>query len=216
VDADGFVHALNEGMVGLGAQGAKARIDNVIVQKLADPVSVERGTTFSKSPADALKAPASGTWNLSSGRYSTTVASTSAPSMVLSTIGVTGPTYSASIETTFTTTAMGGIVFDVYSVDSYKFVVIDATTNRLLIGHYAKRTGWIVDFAVKLATVAGDCALAVSLQGNVVNVSVDGTGVGGYAYNALVTDGRSGLIGVAGTTSFDSMSVKSTDPASSP
>jgi len=54
-------------------------------------------------------------------------------------------------------------------------------------------------------------AVTATLKGSTVSVAVDGYTVASYAYNALVVDGRFGLLSRGGVTSFDSVTVKSND-----
>ncbi len=58
-----------------------------------------------------------------------------------------------------------------------------------------------------------DYTLGMSLKGSTVSVTLNGQVVLGYAYNAATVDGRFGLMAVTGTTKFDDVVVKSTDPA---
>ncbi len=67
VDAEGFVYFLNQGMVGLGANNAKAQIDNVVVQRIAPETTLEQTVTFSGTGEAAFAAlfqpPAGGNWS---------------------------------------------------------------------------------------------------------------------------------------------------------
>ena len=48
---------LNEGMVGLGANNAKAQIDNVVVQRIAPETTLEKTLDFVSGDPDLFNAP---------------------------------------------------------------------------------------------------------------------------------------------------------------
>ncbi|MBN1193463.1 MAG: hypothetical protein JXA36_07225, partial [Coriobacteriia bacterium] len=109
------------------------------------------------------------------------------------------------------TVGAAGMVFDYYDSKDYKFAWLDATTGALVLGHvrHGVRT---IDATVALGIKARSLhLLGLTLQGNVLSVLVDGRLVLTRTYNALITDGASGLIAVGGASKFDSMSVATND-----
>jgi hypothetical protein len=216
VDADGYVHYLNEGMVGLGTDNAKGRIDNVFVQVLPQNITFDRTEDFSTGSGELLAGTGTGNWVASGGYLVATPApmSPAEPAIMLSTAAPVGAAYSVTMETKLATTGSGGFVFDRYTSTDYKFVNIDKVTGKVIIGHRTKRGGVVIDATAALpASATGDYTLRAVLTGNVVTVSVNGQQVLSFAYFALVTDGRFGLMSAGGTTTFDSYSVKTTDPS---
>jgi hypothetical protein len=212
VDADGFQYFLNEGMVGIGANNAKAQIDNVVVQRIAPETTLEKTVEFTdEDPAfDALfKAPLGGNWEVTDGRY------VGADSVDLIDMTI-HPAYLLDLSATLGTEARGGFVFDYYGPDDYKFVALSAQSGEVLIGHRTARTGLMIDAAWSDPDLIGssdDHALGATLMGNTVSVMLDNQGVLSFAYNALVTDGRVGLLAQNGSASFDMFKVMTDDPA---
>ncbi len=212
LDADGFVHTISEGMIGLGANGAKANIDNVVVQQIQE--TIEKTADFS-GPTQLLKAPSTRTWTLADGRYSGT-ASAEGPAINLFNLAIS-PSSLLELEGTFKLTsagAEGGFVYDFYGLTDYKFAVISASTKKIVLGH---RLGnrWTIDATANFNNfaVGTDYTLGVTLRGTTVNVTLNGNTVLSRAYNSLVTDGEFGLFSRFGTTSFDSIMVGSDDPS---
>ena len=100
------------------------------------------------------------------------------------------------METTFSTSAMGGLVFDYYDEDNFKFAAIIAGASQVVIGHHTSR-GWFMDaISTRKITPGTDYRLGVSLRGSTVSVTLDGQAVVGTAYNSVVVD----VIGLLHTT----------------
>ncbi len=211
VDAYGISHGLNDGMVGLGARNSKAQIDNVTVQRLAPVTTFSQTVDFSSGPTSLLQAPMSGTWSLASGRY-TGAAGAATPAIDLTAINV--PSYSlVDLSGILKTTGAGGFVFDVYSATDFKFVTISA--GQITLGHRTAK-GWFTDATYSntaLILANTDYTLGLTLKGTTVSVTLNNQVVLSRAYNALVTDGEFGLFSRTGTTSFDSVTVKSDAPS---
>ena len=74
------------------------------------------------------------------------------------------------------------MVFDQYSPNDFKFAVVSALTNQVLIGHHTARDGWVVDAALgrSIDHVDGH-NLNVTVQGTTVSVELDGQTVLGYS-----------------------------------
>ena len=124
------------------------------------------------------------------------------------------------LEATLNTQASGGMIFDYYESESFKFAAISAENNQILIGHYLAKSGWSIDATFDSIIEADkDYDLAVSLKGRTVSVSVKEAGTQNwqamvsYAFNAAVVDGYFGLLSKDGVSSFDQVKVKTNDPA---
>jgi hypothetical protein len=210
VDADGISYNIKEGMVGLGANNSKAKIDNVIVQRLAPVTTFSKTVDFSSGTTGLFQAPLTGTWSLVNGRYAGTGTAT-LPAIDLTAINVTSASL-IDLSGTFKTTGEGGSVFDEYAADDFKFVTISA--GKITLGHRTPR-GWFTDAVYNNASlVAGsDFTLGVNLRGSMVSVLLNNQMVLSKTYNALVTDGNTGLFSRSGVTSFDTVTYKSDDPA---
>jgi hypothetical protein len=107
---------------------------------------------------------------------------------------------------------MGGVVFDRYADNDFKFVAIDAQGDRLIFGHVDKR-GLQIDNAVSRVFDAGvQYTLKLVLKGASVSATVNGAMVGSWGYNSAVVDGKVGVFAKGGA-SFDSVRVRTNDPA---
>jgi hypothetical protein len=107
----------------------------------------------------------------------------------------------------------GGVIFDRYAADDFKFAAVSRATNQVLIGHHTAREGWVVDAVAARTLAAGDLKLTVSLKGSTVSVNLNGQAVLGHVFNALVVDGAYGLVVRSGSASFDSFTVQTDDPS---
>ena len=213
VDPDGFVRALNEGFVGLGADNAKARIDNVIVQVLRPDVTYDNTTGFDSLPMDLFGTPQSGQWELQNGSYLGSPDAGMDRAVDLANFRI-GAAYRLDLTTDLATQGAGGFVFDAYGPDDFKFVTISSQTNQVLLGHHTARDGWVIDQALTRTILAGvTYTLGLTLQGNLVEVLLNGQKVLSHAYNALVSDGGFGLFSRDASTSFDSFRLQTNDPA---
>ena len=106
----------------------------------------------------------------------------------------------------------GGVIFDYYDQNDFKFVSVVAGTNQIVIGHHIKNS-WVVDAVVaKNIALNTDYTLSVSLQGTTVSVSLNSQAALGFVYNASVTDGQAGLFTRDGSASFVGYTVKTDDP----
>jgi hypothetical protein len=206
----GFVHWPNEGMVGLGANNAKAAIDNLVVQRLAPVMTFDETVDFNDgTTTDLLQEPTTGTWALASGRYDG-VADGSTPAINLTSVLVS-PASLINLSATVATTDEGGFTFDQYDPENFKFVTISA--DQIALGHHTSR-GWFTDATVDIATPTGnDVEIGLKLKGTTVSVTLNDQPVMSYLFNALVTDGAFGLLSRVGSTSFDTLTVQSDDAA---
>ena len=125
-----------------------------------------------------------------------------------------GTPYLLRIETKLVANDIGGVIFDQYSPYDFKFAVVSALTNQVLIGHHTARNGWVVDAAVgrSIDQVDGH-NLTVTVQGTTVSVELDGRTVLGYSYNANAVDGNFGLLSRGDPSSFAAVTISTNDPA---
>ena len=229
IDARGVQHGLNAGIVGVGGRDAKTQIDNVVVQKAPEPITVDVIADFSAaSPASRLFNSAvgrTGTWAGGSGgdnRYTATTTDANIAAINLASVGSLPITPGSllSIETTLKTSGMGGVVFDYHGPNYYKYVVLSADAKQILIGHRSGNT-WTTDPSVALnVNTSTDYKLGVSLRGGLVNVSINGGVVVSKIYTETVTDGGYGLISLrgatSGVTSFDIIRISSDEGGYAP
>jgi hypothetical protein len=197
-------------MVGLGGNNSKAKIDNMVVQRLAPVFTYTETLDFSSGTTSLLESPTSGQWSVSDDRYDGT-ASTDTPAINLTSLAVS-PAAVIELSATLSVTGEGGFVFDQYDVENFKFVTISSGT--ITIGHHTDK-GWFVDATYSDPSIdAGtDRTLGITLKGTTVSVTLDDQALVGHVFNALVTDGRFGLLSRTGSTSFDTVTVQTDDPS---
>ena len=211
-DADGFTYGLNAGMVGIGANNSKGRIDNVKVQVLPPEITFASTEDFSTVNSQLFNGERLGNWVFDAGRYLGTPTEPGEPAVSLTGLSV-APAAVLELETLVNTSGTAGLVFDYYDAEHFKFVALAAATGEVVIGHHTAH-GWAVDVAVDRGLQAGtDHTLELKLVGSSVSVIVDGQMVLGHVYNGLVVDGDNGLMTKAGDSSFDDFSFRTNDPA---
>jgi hypothetical protein len=205
---DGDWVALNKGLVGFGSDNSRGVLDNLAVQAVPADATFDSTEYFEDGAADQFTGPKTGTWSISGGRYVATGWSMSSLDL-----GATvEPSSSLEIEGTLSTTAIGGLVFDAYATNDYKFVALDVAGQRVVVGHVDKKGSWIVDATFAKALTAGlDYTLDLVLAATVVTVTLGGNVLGSYAYNSAVGDGELGTLSKSGTVSVDRVRVKSND-----
>jgi Ca2+-binding RTX toxin-like protein len=212
---DGETYGLNKGMVGFGSQNSRGYFDNITIQILPPQITLDYKEEFADGDVHPFTPEPEGAWSVAGGRY--TVAAP-APGTISSSLFQVGVQIRASSYLELTvglrTAGIAGFVFDRYAEDDYKFVALDVTTGRVLIGHVSPRSGYRVDFAVARTLAAGaDYTLQLVLKGTTLSVVVNGQFVVSFAYNGIVVDGLFGLAAWSGTASFDNFRLRTDDPA---
>ena len=221
VDADGWVYGINDGMIGLGSDNSRGTFDNLSVQVLPPEYTLEVTEDFEDSLVEFLTIPVEGTWQMVSGAYQGTP-EFSGRAISLIDLGTTDSLQANSvldIDAIINSEATSGIVFDYYNAEDFKYAGLSANSDQLIIGHYVDGK-WFVDAASELnIDDATDYQLALSLKGTTVDVSLKEEGadnwqaIVGYVFNAVTVDGQFGLLAKDGIASFDSVTVKTDDPA---
>jgi hypothetical protein len=108
---------------------------------------------------------------------------------------------------------LGGLVFDYYGPNDFKFVRIDAARDVVEVGHVDQKNGLSIDKVYdKTLDDASSHHLKLSFIGASVSISVDNAMLGTYGFNAALVDGEFGLVSF-GTTLFDEMTIRTNDPA---
>ena len=225
IDKFGAKHGINDGIVGIGALGAAAQIDDVVVQAPPGAITLDKTVTFAAtSPAtDLFGTPMTGTWTTTAdGRFLATATLASTPAVNLMNIGAYPVTAGSLLEitTTLKTGGQGGVVFDYQGASSFKYAILSADGKQVVLGHH-KGSAWITDASYSTTVSSStDYKLTVSLRGGLVNVSLNGAVVASKVYNETVTEGRFGLISFkgasSGQTSFDIVQVRTDEAAYAP
>ena len=211
VDATGFSYGLNIGMVGIGANNSKSRIDNVQVQVLPLEITYQSTEDFTDGVTDLLR-ELSPEWEISGGRYDATPSGANGHSISTSALSV-APASLLELKTTLRAQGIAGITFDVYGPENFKFAALSVDTDQVIIGHHTAHNGWAVDAAADWILEEGtDYDITVSLKGLTVSVFVEQQAVVGHAFNALTVDGEYGLIARSEGASFDEFTIRTNDP----
>jgi len=217
---DGYVYGLNYGYVGVGSDNSRGSYDNIRVQVLPPQVTFDNTENFSDGAADLFSAGTTGVWSTSGQRYAVTPSGGAAMSLL--DLGPDHLNHGSLLEMTTKVNTQGraGIVFDRYGDESFKWAAIDAVADKLIVGHYTKKGGWVEDASMAVAITAGlDYTLGVTLKGTTASATLAGASGGnfiamaGYAFNASTVDGNFGLMAVSGAASFDDVRVKTDDSA---
>lgn len=224
IDSLGIKHMLNYGLVGIGSNGgASSQIDDVVVQAPPGAITLDKTADFGATkPASLLftQPPLSGTWQTTTdGRYLATAADAIDPAINLIGYPVT-PGSMLSIQTTMKTFGQGGIVFDYFGPQEFKYATLSADGRQIIIGHHTG-TAWVVDSVYNTNIGSGtDYQVGFTLKGGLINVSLNGSVVASKLYNSVITDGGYGLISFkglrSGQTSFDIVQIKTDDSAYAP
>ena len=209
---DGYSYGLNWGLVGVGSDNARGSFDNVTVQVLPPQITFDQTETFADGVADLFTGHRTGGWSVSAGVYSATPATGTAMSLL--DIGPDHLNVASYLEFSSKVVANGraGFAFDRNADGGFKFVMVDAPADKVVIGHYTAKSGWVSDAVVSKVINSGTTyALGVTLKGSTVSVTLDGQTVLGYAFNAATVDGNFGLMATDGSASFDDVRVRTND-----
>jgi hypothetical protein len=207
---DNQPYGLNKGLVGLGSNNSRGQFQNFTVQDLPPQATMDNTEDFADGVADLFTGGNASTWTVSAGRYAGTPAggnvATSLMTLPVRAAGDTTVTFESNLIAAGA--GSGGLLFDYYSATDFKYVTVDVAAGKVVVGH-RKKNQWLTDASFAASLTAGvDYKLSLSLQGGTVVVSLNGTQLGSFAYNAVVTDGGLGTISRVGTTSFDNVHVQ--------
>jgi hypothetical protein len=210
-DQWGILQGLNDGLVGLGGDNSKAAIDNVIVQRLAPEISFTDTDSFTNSVGNLFTVPESGVWNVTGGFFTGIAGAQTAVTLMSPDVAAA---YLVRLSASLQTTGEGGLVFDYYGPETYKFVSISSETSEIVIGHRTSK-GVVADavYTNPYFDFSALNDLEIILKGTTISVTFNGALVSGFVYNALVTDGGFGLLGASGSTAFDEATFQTDDPA---
>src|SRR5262249_11787204 len=152
---DGTSVALNKGLVGFGSNNSIGTLDNVAVQSVYTGNTLDATEYFEDGTPDQFTGPASGTWSESTGR-DVGSAGSSAYSLTTSDYGTTiQPTSGVTVDAVLNTNGIGGIAFDTYGANDFKFAALNVLAQQVEVGHVAKNGGWVVQSTFAATLTAG-------------------------------------------------------------
>ena len=213
----GQSYGVTTGMLGVGTENAVGSFDDLAVQVLPRPISLDDTDLFDNTNEGLLNGERVGLWSRTDGRFNGAPEAGTDVAVSLIDVGLHRGLNQASIlelNGTLATEGTGGYIFDRYDATDFKFAALDAVNGKVLIGHHTEHDGWVVDASVSATIQEGkDYDLDVTLRGRNVRVELDGVAVLDHDFNGLVLDGEFGLLTAEGETSFDTFNVRSDDPA---
>jgi Ca2+-binding RTX toxin-like protein len=205
---DGQAHGLNMGLVGFGSDNARGTFDDLVIQALP-PQTTYVATDDFATGAGRFTGATRGTWTTSGGRLTGTAGATSSATrlMELPVRAAGGTTTSIDTTVRLSVGGSGGMVFDHYADNDFKFLTLDQASALVVVGHVI-RNRRVVDATFAASLPAGtDLRIALTLSGTTVTVWVGGLKVGSYSFNGAVGDGTIGALAERGTTSLDDVHV---------
>ena len=205
-EVDGEWYGLEMGLVGVGSNNSRGSFDNFSVAVLPPQATFEEAGDFADGVADRFTG-STGDWAVTDGRYAGTAAVDSPATSIITLDAQPEPDAYVELEARVGVAADGvaGFVFDHYSPEDFKFLVLDAAAGAVVIGHMLDGA-WFTDvtFTVNPAALAaGAYLLMAELSGASVNVYFAGALIGAFAYNGALLDGALGLLVRSGTATFD-------------
>ena len=213
---DGVTYGLNKGLVAIGSDNSRGVFDNVTVQVLPPALTLDSTEDFTDGVANLFTGQTTGTWAVNAGRYTGTAVAgaTAASVMDLGVAGGLQPNSYLELEAVVRTSQVGGILFDRYAANDYKFVELDVPNQKVIVGHVEPRRGWVVEASyTKTLTASTDYTLRLTMRGGAVTVELNGAFVATWSYNGIAVDGAFGLLSRNGATSFDNVRVRTNDRA---
>ena len=197
------------GLIGLATNNATARFDDWQVQKLPPTLTFQFTEDFAETSTNPFEEQM-GDWMIADGHYSGSVVEGEA----ITTWAIEVATWSLlEFEALINTETTGGLIFDYYDADNFKFAAIDTVADQVVIGHHTSK-GWFIDAEADAAIETGTgCNLGISMLGTSVSVTLDDQAVVGHVFNSLLTDGFIGLLSKDGATLFDNVVAQGDDPA---
>jgi hypothetical protein len=169
---------------------------------------------FEDGQPEQFTGPSSGSWSQSNGRD---IGSAAANAYALTSVDLginSDPADTVEANATLNTTGIGGVAFDIYASNDFKFAALDVAGQRVIVGHVDPKRGLVYDMTFATTLVAGtDYVLDVVLKDTVATVTVNGNVLGSYSYNAGTADGKVGLVTFGATTSVDRFELKTNDSA---
>ncbi|WP_286789909.1 proprotein convertase P-domain-containing protein, partial [Thioclava sp. UBA3469] len=209
VDQYGVTHGLNSGYVGIGAQNSLTKLDNIAVQVLPPEFTLDETEDFSDGIADRFATDAA--WQIDAGALDAQPGA-GAPAIALSDL-VIAETSVTRIAAQIETNGRAGFVFDSYTDGRYKYAVIDAANDRVSIGYYTQRDGFVETASYDIAIDGSQSnKLEITLARSTVSLALNGHEVLGHAFYAPVADGAVGLMAFD-AASFDDVRLATNDPA---
>ncbi len=206
---DDYAYGLNWGLIGIGSDRSRGSFDNIQVQVLAPEATTIITDEFESSTGELFNGQtASGNWQVADERLSVDNAGGEYAMSFGQNVGAQSI---LSLNAVLSADDQAGFIFDQYSAEDYKFVMLDVSNQQVLIGHRTAQHGIDIDSVASHTLLAGqDYELKVMLKGTTVSVELDNQAIAGYVYNAVALDAGFALQASA-AASVDSVTVSTND-----
>ncbi len=128
---DGVAMGLNWGFVGVGSDNSRGKFDNLVVQVLPPQVTTDYLEDFEDGVANHFIGPQTGNWTATGRRYAHTgpAGSTAVSLLDVAQGQRLNPSSYLEIQAKLNATQTGGIVFDAYGTNDFKFVALDVASQ---------------------------------------------------------------------------------------
>ncbi|OWK21134.1 hypothetical protein AJ88_20760 [Mesorhizobium amorphae CCBAU 01583] len=198
--------ALNKGLVGVGNSGSKGTVDNFRVQVLPPQITLDYAAEFDAPPTYPMSKTSAQGWTLSGGRLN---AAAGAGTNLLDVGPAIGTDAYLELTAKLKTAGTGGIVFDYYGANDYKFVTLDVVGQKVLVGHVTSKGGTAIDQSfVRTLSSTTDYEVQLTIRGAALSITINGAFVGSYGFNAAIADGEFGLVTGNAGASFDRLQIR--------
>ncbi|KAA5541791.1 hypothetical protein FYK55_16405 [Roseiconus nitratireducens] len=211
---DGYSFGLNWGLIGVGSDQSQGTFDNLAVQVLPPSIVWDQADGFDDGSARLLVGPSTGNWLLIGGALTGTADN---DATAIRTVdfglqqGIQSDAY-VEVSASVATEAVGGLLFDQYAEDDFKYASLDPSTQQLFLGHVTPRRGIVADQVVPVSLAPGQPSdIKLVIKGTTVSVLVNDQLVTSHVYNSALTDGSLGVFSQSGQTTFDDFRIRTDD-----
>ena len=212
IDVYGEEIPLARGLVGVGMDGSRGKVDNFKVQILPPDWTLEEVDDFKPPVAELPRSVISSEWIESSGTL-TGIANGTAPAVQVVELGV-GLLANSILEMNadIKTDGVSGFIFDRYDAFDYKFIALDVPNDRIIVGHATAEDGQVIDASYSVNLSSNKAArLQITMQGAGVDIKLNGSEVATYGFNSALVDGQFGLTVLSGEGEFENFRLATND-----
>jgi hypothetical protein len=104
---------------------------------------------------------------------------------------------------------VGGVFFDAYASDDYKYVLLDVAAQTVAIGNVAPGRPAVVASSVAMRLVTDTWIdIVITIKGASVSAQVNGAFAGSWGFNSAVADGRFGVLAADGPIDVDRVRIR--------
>lgn len=163
---NGEAYGLNKGFIGFGSDNSRGTLDNFKVQVLPPQAALDTLENYDDGLAQQFTGDKTGTWSVTGGRYESTATANISNISSVDLGRLINPTAYLELQANVKTNAIGGLIFDEYALDRYKFTALDVASQRVVIGHVDPQRGFVIDSSVaKSLSASTDYTMNLIMKG---------------------------------------------------